>query len=548
MNWSDQRRESGTGGNEDQVFQGRPSTLARNGLVCAPHYLAAQAGLAIVQAGGNAVDAAIAASAVLAVVYPVLCGIGGDLFLILYHAPSDTLAALDAAGRSGSLATPERVRTLGYTEMPRRGPLAVSVPGAVDGWAMAAERFGRLGLARCLEPAIRYAEEGFGVTPLLARSLALVASSDWVHPSWLALYAPGGVAPRAGSVLQLPALARTLRLIAEHGRDVFYQGEIARAIAAFLEREGGFVTYDDLAMHHGRWVEPLSIDYHGYTIYELPPPTQGVAALQALRLMAGLPLGTDPLDALTVHVQVEAKKLAFADRAAHLADPAFMRVDPRALLDDAYLDARRALIDPRRARAVASSAASGDTIYLCAADGEGTIVSLIQSNYMGVGSGLAVPEYGVQLHNRGAYFSLDPGHVNVLAPRKQPLHTLIPSLAFRAGRPRIALGTQGGDGQPQIHQQLYAMLIDFGLDVQQAIELPRWVHGRGMPGDPAGLLMESRFPEHTVQRLREMGHEVVLTEPWTGACGHAQAIVIDADKGLFAGGADPRADGMAAGY
>jgi gamma-glutamyltranspeptidase len=528
--------------------QGRPSTLARDGIVCAPHFLAAQAGLAILQAGGNAVDAALAASAALTVVYPILCGIGGDMFMLLFDASSDALYALDAAGRAGTHASPERVRAAGHTVMPARGALAVSVPGVVDGWAMAAERFGKLGLARCLQPAIRYAEQGFGVTPLLARSLALVAGSDWIHESWLAAYAPGGVAPKAGDVQRVPELVRTLRLIAEQGRDVMYQGEAGQAIAAFLEQQGGFVTAEDLAVHHGRWVEPLSIDYHGHTIYELPPPTQGVAALQALRLMHGLPHGADPLDAATVHPQVEAKKLAFADRAQYLSDPAFMRAEPRALLDDGYLDERRRLIDLDRARPAEAGVLRGDTIYLCAADGAGNAVSLIQSNYMGIGSGLVVPGYGVPLQNRGAYFSLDADHVNVIAPRKQPLHTLIPSLAMRDGRPSIVLGTQGGDGQPQIQQQLYSMLIDFDLDVQAAIELPRWVHGRGMPGDPPGLMLESRFPAATIEQLRMMGHRVALTDAWTGACGHAQAIVLDPRTGLLAGGADPRADGLAAGY
>ncbi len=528
--------------------QGRPSTLAREGVVCAPHYHAAQAGLALLQAGGNAVDAAIAASATLAVVYPILCGVGGDTFMLIFDAASDSLYALDSAGRSGSLATPERVRAAGHSTMPARGPMAVSVPGVIDGWAMASERFGRLGLARCLAPAIRYAEQGFGVTPLLARSLALVAGSDWVHESWLAAYAPGRVAPQAGDVIRVPALGRTLRLVAEHGRDVVYGGEVGRAIAAFLEQLGGFVTAEDMAAHQGRWVEPLSIEYHGETIYELPPPTQGIAALQALRLMDGLPHGADPLDAATVHPQVEAKKLAFADRARYLADPTFMQIDPRLLLDDGYLDERRRLIDLNRAQPAEAGVLRGDTIYLCAADGAGNAVSLIQSNYMGVGAGLVVPEYGVPLHNRGSYFSLDADQVNVLAPRKQPLHTLIPSMSFRGGRPHIVLGTQGGDGQPQIQQQLYAMLIDFDLDVQAALELPRWVHGRGMPGDPPGLMLESRFPEATVSELRMLGHNVALTEPWTGAVGHAQAIRIDPRSGLLAGGADPRADGMAAGY
>jgi len=528
----------------------RPATLARNGIVCAPHYLAAQAGLRLLQAGGNAVDAAIAASAALNVVYPILCGTGGDLFMLIWDAATASLHALDAAGRSGSLASIERVCAAGHTAMPQRGAMAVSVPGVVDGWAMASERFGRLGLVRALQPAIAYAEDGAPATPYLAERLAFVAQQPWAHQSWRDVYAPGGKAPAAGALLRVPELGRTLRLVAERGRDVFYEGEIAAATAGFLQREGGFLTREDLAAHRGRWVEPLAIDYHGYTIYEMPPPTQGVTALQALKLAEGLALGDGPLDAETVHLLVEAKKLAFADRAACLADPDCMRVAPRALLDEAYLDTRRRQIDPQRAAASPAGISAGDTIYLCAADGEGNAVSLIQSNYMGVGSGLVVPGYGVELHNRGCSFSLDPAHPNALGPRRQPLHTLIPSMAFKNGRPAIVFGTMGGDGQPQTHLQVYTALIAFGMidDPQAAIELPRWVHGRGLPGDPPELVLEGRFPRQTAARLRELGHEVSLTEDWSSMVGHAHAITIDQATGVLRGAADPRADSLAAAW
>lgn len=528
--------------------QHRPATLARHGLVSSPHYLASQAGLSILQAGGNAVDAAIAANAVLNVVYPILCGTGGDTFMLIYDAAGDGLYGLDGSGGAGSLATPEWFHERGHSSIPQRSPLAVSVPGVVDGWQMASDRFGRLGLARCLEPAIHYAEEGFGVTPQLHTSLARVAAMDWPHASWRAAYAAEGVVPPAGSLLRVPELGRSLRLIAEQGRDVFYEGEIGRALADFIAAEGGLLTREDVAAHHGAWVEPLSIDYRGYRIYELPPPTQGIAALQALKLVEGFELCGEPTDPENVHLLVEAKKVAFADRDAHLGDPAYMTLDPRALLDEDYLAERRKLIDPSRAGAYDAGVLNGDTIYLCAADGEGNAVSLIQSNYMGVGAGMVVPGYGIELHNRGCYFSLDPTHPNAVAPRKRPLHTLIPSMAFRDGRPAIVFGTQGGDGQPQIHQQVYTNLIDFGLNIQAAIEVPRWVHGRGQPGDPPGLMMENRFPAATVARLRELGHSVTLVDGWTGMTGHAQGIVIDPATGLLAGGADPRADGSAAGW
>jgi gamma-glutamyltranspeptidase len=526
----------------------RPATLARHGVVCAPHYLASQAGLSLLQAGGNAVDAAIAANAVLNVVYPILCGLGGDLFMLIYDAASGELTGLDACGAAGSLATVAWFQERGYTAVPQRSPLAVTVPGVADGWQMASDRYGRRGLARCLQPAIDYAEQGFGVTPYLHRSLARTAAQDWPHASWRAVYEPGGRVPAAGSVLRVPELGRSLRLIAEQGRDAFYQGEIGDALAGFMQEIGGLITRDDIAAHHGRWVQPLGVAYRGHTIYELPPPTQGVTALEALGIQDGLTLRGALTDAETVHLLVETKKLAFADRARYLGDPAAMAIDPAELLRPEYLAERRALINPARARPAEAGALSGDTIYLCAADGEGGVVSLIQSNYMGVGAGLVVPGYGVELHNRGCYFNLEPGHPNCIAPGKRPLHTLIPSMAFKDGRPVIALGTQGGDGQPQIQQQLYAALLDFGLDVQEAIEQPRWVHGRGQPGDPPGLQIENRFPPETVARLRALGHDVVLIDGWSPAVGQAQAIVIDPETGLLAGAADPRADGSAAGW
>lgn len=530
------------------MLQHRPSTLARHGLVSSPHFLASQAGLSLLQAGGNAVDAAIAANAVLNVVYPILCGTGGDLFMLIHDAAGGGLHGLDASGAAGTGATPAWFAERGHTMIPQRSPLAVSVPGVVDGWQMASDRFGRLGLARCLQPAIEYAEEGFGVTPMLSASLGRVGAMDWPHPSWRAAYLPGGAAPAPGSLFRVPELGRSLRLIAEQGRDVFYQGEIGQALADFVTGAGGFLTREDVAAHRGRWVEPLSIEYRGYTIYELPPPTQGMTALEALKLMEGFTFSGEPTDAINVHLQVEAKKLAFADRNAYLADPDYMTIDPRDLLREPYLARRRRLIDPERAAEFDAGVVDGDTIYLCAADGDGNAVSLIQSNYMGVGAGMVVPGYGIELHNRGCYFSLDPAHPNAVAPGKRPLHTLIPSMAYRDGRPAIVLGTQGGDGQPQIHQQLYADLIDFRLDIQAALELPRWIHGRGQPGDPPGLLLENRYPAATTARLQEMGHSVTLIDGWTGIAGHAQGITIDPATGLLSGGADPRADGAAVGW
>jgi gamma-glutamyltranspeptidase/glutathione hydrolase len=524
-------------------------------VVSAPHYLAAQAGIRLLQAGGNAIDAAIAANATLNVVYPFVCGTGGDIFMMIYDAKSDDLYGLNGSGRAPAAATIDWFRANGHTRMPQRGILSVSVPGVVDGWVMAAERFGRLGLAKALQPAIEYAEEGFGVGPNLHNSITTVLKAPWCHPSWRAVYAPDGVAPAVNSILRVPELGRTLRLIAEQGRDVFYKGELAKALVEFSEREGGLFTLEDLAEHHGEWVEPLSIRYHDHRIFEMPPNTQGVTALQMLKMVEGFDLGDSPERAESVHLLIEAKKLAFADRAAYLTDLEQMKVPPERLISEDYLTERRKLIDPTKAApdcVAGMSNSKGDTIYLCAADGEGNAVSLIQSNYMGVGSGLVVPGTGIELQNRAAYFSLDPDHVNHIAPRKRTLHTLIPSMAFKEGhdRPTVVFGTMGGDGQAQTHLQVYTKLISFGMNIQETLEAPRWVHGKTIENPDASevLQIETRFPAETLTRLRELGHEVQGAGDWNRLMGYAQGITINPENGLLMGGADPRADSAAIGW
>ncbi len=529
--------------------QTRPVTMARHGLVCAPHYLAAQAGTRILMAGGNAIDAAIAANAVLNVVYPFVCGTGGDLFMLLYDAKSDGLYGLNASGRAPAAAQPEWFKANGYDKIPQHGILSVSIPGTVDGWQMAAERFGRLGLARVLEPAISYAEEGFGVGHNLHAVIARILEAGYAHSSWTDVYAPDGHAPLPGSILRVPELGRSLRLIAEGGRDVFYKGEIARAFADFSAQLGGLITLEDLGEHHGEWVEPLSISYRGYQIYELPPNTHGLTALQMLKLVEPFDFTPDPFDPANIHLLVEAKKLAFADRVAYLTDPQHMKIAAHRLLDENYLAGRRALID--RTQVLPTFEAGkldGDTIYLCAADAEGNAVSLIQSNYMGIGSGLVIPGYGIELQNRGCYFSLDPAHANVIAPRKRTLHTLIPSLATQNDRPAIIFGTMGGDGQPQIHQQVYTNLINYGLNIQAAIDAPRWIHGQGFEGQDEMLNMESRYPITTRNGLTSLGHKIGEAGNFSAAMGYAQGIVINQANGLLMGGSDPRADSAAIGW
>lgn len=530
--------------------QTRQVTMARHGVVSAPHYLASQAGVRLMMAGGNAVDAALAANAVLNVVYPFVNGTGGDIFVLLYDKKSDGLYAFNGSGRAPAAATPGWFKANGYAKMPQRGILSVSVPGVVDGWQQISQRFGRLGLAKSLEPAITYATEGFGVGHILSESVKTLLKQDWIHSSWREVYAPGGKAPEPGDILKLPELARSLRLIAEQGRDVFYRGEIGRALVEFSQQLGGLFTLEDLAEHTGEWVEPLSISYHGYRVYELPPNTHGLTALQMIKLLEKFKLKGDPTDPRNVHLLAEAKKLAFADREEYLTDPLHMRLEAAHLLNDAYLEQRRQQINPKKAmETIAPGKTSGDTIYLCAADGEGNAVSLIQSNYMGVGSGLVVPGYGIELQNRGAYFSLDPAHANVIAPRKRTMHTLIPSMATLNDRPAIVFGTMGGDGQPQIHQQVYTKLIDFGLNIQAAIDAPRWIHGKGFPDDPYEVLnMETRFPASTFEALEKLGQKVRPTIAYDRMMGYAQGIVINQANGLLMGGSDPRADSASVGY
>lgn len=529
--------------------QHRPTTMATHGIVAAPHYLAAQAGLDLLKAGGNALDAAIAADAVLQVVYPQLVGLGGDIFLLLYDARTSRLYALNGSGRAASAASIEQLRGLGHSEMPRFGVHAVTVPGCAHGWGEASERFGRLGLSRALQPAIAYAEEGFPVGPGLSRALAFMHTAERTHRSFHEHFLSDGAAPTPGSILRVPALGRTLRAIADHGPEIFYRGAIAEQIAAFFQREGGLITVDDLAAHRSDWVVPLSVPFAGLEVYELPPNTQGVTALQMLGMLDGLDLGENPLAPDTIHRAVEVKKLAFADRDAYLTDPAHMPFPPEKLVEPSYLRERLSLVDRERARpSIAPGSLAGDTIYLCAADDEGNAVSLIQSNYMGFGSGLVVDGTGIVLHNRGAYFSLDPEKANALAPRKRTLHTLIPSMALRGGKPAVIFGTMGGDTQAPVHAQVYTALARFGLNIQQAIEMPRWAHGSGPDEDGEILHVEGRFPSATVAALREYGHVVATIGPWDSAVGHAQGIVIDDEHGVFHGGADPRAEGIAAGW
>jgi gamma-glutamyltranspeptidase len=524
-------------------------------MVASSHSLASQAGVQALQAGGSAVDAAIAAAAVLSVVYPHMTSVGGDAFWLIHDARSGAVRALDASGGAAATATLEWFQARGLGEIPLRGivPATLTVPGAVDGWCEAHARHGRLPLAADLAAAVRYAREGFPITRRLREWIERTADVLAADPAAARIFLAAGRRPAVGRRLVNPDLARTLERLGT-GRTGFYEGETARALARWAREHGGFFTEGDLAAQRARWAEPVRATYRGVTIHQTPPPSQGIAVLQALRLVEAYDLGALPfLGPDHVHLLVQAKQIAFHDRDHFVADPAFVPVPVARLLSPAYLDERRRLVDPARAlpwdRVPSAGSLAGDTVYVAAVDEAGNAASLIQSLYFGFGSGVVAGETGVLLQNRGAYFSLDPAHPNRLEPGKRPLHTLIASLAFRDDRLWQVMGCMGADGQPQIHLQVYTAMIDFGLDIQRAVEAPRWLAGRFAIGDPRDLLnLEGRFADATVAELARRGHAINRWEAWNELAGHAHGITLDPASGVLVGGADPRSDGAAIGY
>ena len=524
-------------------------------MVTSPHALASRAGVEILQAGGSAVDAAIAAAAVLSVVYPHMTSLGGDAFWLIHDARTGAVRALEAAGRAAAGASIDWFTVRGLREIPVRGivPATLTVPGAVDGWCQAHAAYGRLPLATDLAAAVGHARDGFPITARLARWIAGSAEVLAADPVATRIFLAGGTSPAAGRRLANPDLARTIERLAE-GRVGFYEGETAREMARHAREHGGFFTERDFAAQRAKWSASIHATYRGVTIHETPPPSQGVTVLQALRLLEPWEIGALPfLGPDHVHLLVQAKQIAFHDRDRLVADPEFSPVPVERLLSRAYADERRALMDRDRAlpwdRVPSTGSLSGDTVYVAAVDAEGNAVSLIQSLYFGFGSGLVAGDTGVVLQNRGAYFSLDPTHPNRLAPGKRPLHTLIASLAFKDGRLWQVFGCMGADGQPQIHLQAYIAMIDFGLDVQQAVATPRWLAGRFALGDAREVLnLEGRFPPATLAELARRGHVINRWEDWNELAGHAHGITIDPASGARVGGADPRSDGAALGY
>jgi gamma-glutamyltranspeptidase len=537
------------------IRTGRPATLGPNGMVTSPHALASAAGADILRAGGSAVDAALATSAVLAVVYPHMTGIGGDAFWLIHEGKTGKIRFLNGGGKAARSGTREAFAAKGLTEIPFRGilPATLTVPGALASWSEAHTAYGRLPMTRNLDSAIGYARDGFPVTARLSSWIATTQADLAPHRHTAEIFLPGGAVPRAGTKLTNKKLARTMAAFAEAGWSGFYEGETARAVATFAREQGGFFTSDDFKAQTATWGDPLVGTYRDVTIFNTPPPTQGFAVLEMLNLIAPYELhkraflGPDYL-----HLLVQAKQIAYHDRDRWLADPAFAKVPAEMLLSEAYAAERRKLINMKRTLAwdqvPSYGSLSGDTVYIAAVDAEGNAASLIQSLYGGFGSCVVAGETGVVLQNRSAYFTLDPAHPNRLEPGKIPLHTLIASMAKRDGRLWAVLGCMGADGQPQIQLQAYVGLIDYGLDMQEVLEMPRFLSGRFALGEARDTLhAEARFPAATLAELERRGHTLNRWGNWNELAGHAHGIVIDPENGLRIGGADPRSDGAAVG-
>lgn len=549
-------------------FASRSPVLARHGMAATSHPLASAIAVDILKKGGSAIDAAIAANAMLALVEPHACGIGGDLFAIVWDPETGKLHGYNGSGRTPAGYSYDELRAeLGDREtLPLFGPLAISVPGAVDGWFALHESFGRLPMHELLQPAINYAREGVAITEVDAAlwrdALVEFADADLTDEFLAPLrstFTVAGRAPREGEIFANPDLAASYEKLARDGRDVFYKGEMARHMASAIQRAGGHLQVSDFAAHRGEWVTPVSVNYRGYDVYELPPNGQGIAALQMLNILEAYPLGKLGRDDPAFwHLMVEAKKLAYEDRAKFYADPDFASVPLEGLLSKGYAAERRALINPQHAMREASAGAPpahGDTTYLAVADDTGMMVSFIQSTYWEFGSGLVAEGLGFALQNRGSAFSLDKEHANVYAPGKRPFHTIIPAMLMKDGQPLMAFGVMGGFLQPQGHVQILVNMLDLGMNVQEAGDAARFVHsGNAQPTggatqDEGELRLEAGVSPAVVEALRKMGHRISYGEhPYIGAVGGYQAIWRDPKTGVYHGASEMRFDGAALGY
>ncbi|HUG11647.1 MAG TPA: gamma-glutamyltransferase [Opitutaceae bacterium] len=541
-------------------FATRSEIIAQHGMVATSHPLATQAGLDVLKAGGSAVDAAIAANAALGLMEPVGCGVGGDIFAIVWSERDKKLYGLNGSGRSPLGLSYDQLQAelakLNRTTIPPLGMLPISVPGAVDGWFELHAKFGKLPMDQVLAPAIQYAEEGFPLTELIAFYWQFAARFKDFPGAAYATWMPGGVAPKKGDIFKNPDLAATYRALATGGRDAFYKGGIADKIDAFMRENSGWLRKEDFEKHTSTWVDPVSVNYRGYDVYEIPPNGQGIAALQMLNILESYDLrgmGMNSADAL--HVMIEAKKLAFEDRAKFYADPEFSKIPLAGLLSKEYAAERRALIDMKRAARTYDAGnpalQQGDTTYLCTADSEGNMVSLIQSNYRGMGSGIMVPGLGFGFQDRGEQFVFDKEHANCYAPGKRPFHTIIPAFVMKDGKPLIAFGLMGGAMQPQGHVQIVVNLVDFDLNLQEAGDAARWQHEGSTDYDTPKMKtggwvnLESGIPQEVVRALELRGHDIRSD---VGGYGGYQAIMRDHERGIYVGASESRKDGQAAGW
>jgi gamma-glutamyltranspeptidase / glutathione hydrolase len=535
-------------------FATRSEVIAQNGMAATSHPLATQVALDILRQGGSAVDAAIAANAVLGLMEPTGCGIGGDLFAILWDAESQQLHGLNASGRSPKGLPIGYFLENGYDMIPQRGALSVSVPGAVDGWFELHSRFGKIGMDAILEPAIAYARDGFPVTELIAYYLQRSAPVLSRFPNFTETYMPNGRMPEKGEIFRNPYLANTYEILATQGRDAFYKGDIARTIESYIRENGGFLTYEDLASHHSEWIDPVSTNYRGYDVWQLPPNGQGIAVLQILNIMEGYDVASMGFYSPEyIHHFVEAKKLAFEDRAHYYADMDFSPVPVQKLISKEYAAERRNLINPDRAarRYEPGIPEQPNTIYLTVADKDGNMVSLIQSNYRGMGSGMTPDGLGFVLQNRGEGFTLEPGYFNTYEPGKRPFHTIIPGFITKDGQAFMSFGVMGGAMQPQGHAQIVINMVDFGMNLQEAGDAPRIQHtgsseptGERMTG--GGIVnLETGWPYETIRELMEKGHTIQWAN---GPYGGYQAIMWDPVNKVYYGASESRKDGQAAGY
>ncbi|HEY2573980.1 MAG TPA: gamma-glutamyltransferase [Verrucomicrobiaceae bacterium] len=541
----------------DSRWSTRSEIIAQHGMACTSQPLATQAALDILKQGGTALDAAITANAMLGLVEPMSCGVGGDIFAMVWDAKSKRLIGLNGSGRSPYALSFDYFSSHGITKIPSHGPLSVTVPGCVDGWFALHEKFGRLPMSTLLAPAIQYAREGFPVSEVIAGGWPKPDSELTQFPNFKETYLPAGHPPRKGEIFRNPALAESLEKIAHDGRDVFYRGDLARVIVDCLQHNGGAHSMRDFADHHSEWVKPVSTNYRGYDVWELPPNGQGIAVLQMLNILEGYDLkkmGFGSADYM--HLFIEAKKLVFEDRARLYGDPEFGRIPVAELISKEYAARRRSLIRPDRAASSyepGNPALKGDTIYLTVADREGNMVSLIQSNYQSMGSGLVPEGLGFVLHDRGEGFNVvDAGHPSAFAPHKRPFHTIIPAFVTRNGEPWMSFGVMGGDMQPQGHVQVLVNQIDFGMNTQEAGDAPRICHvgsssvsgERMTDGGVANL--ENGFPKTSTAELKRRGHN--LGKASAGTYGGYQAIRRDAITGTYFGASEMRKDGQAAGY